>query len=223
MIELLNVSKKYSVGSSEKVVLERVSCKFPTGVNVGILGLNGVGKSTLVRMLAAAEPPDGGIIERSGSVSFPLGLASIFHPDLSGRENIAFIARIYDLRASDVVEYVESFAEVGSQIDWPVKYYSSGMLARMAFGLCLAIDFETYLIDEVTEVGDAVFRRKAANLLKVRAQRSSLIVVSHSADTLREYCDVGAVLHKGKLTFFSSITEALVEFRMIHNSNNRKI
>lgn len=216
MIRLNAVSKSYHVrGRQQRVVLDAVSAEFPTGKNVGVLGLNGAGKSTLIRLLSGAENPDRGQIERSGLVSFPLGFSSIFHPDLSGRANIAFAARIYNLDPKEVSDYVLWFSELGDYFDAPVKFYSSGMLAKLAFGLCLAVDFDVYLIDEITEVGDGVFREKAAMAFRDRAQRSDIIIVSHNVDTIREYCDIGAVLHQGALGIYPSVGDALIRFRHI--------
>lgn len=215
MIALHGITKSYHVGGlPTRRVLDNVSVVFPTGRNVGVLGLNGAGKSTLIRLLSGTERPDSGSIKRSRSVSFPLGLASIFHPDLTGRENIAFVARVYDLGIERVADYVAWFAEIGSYLDAPVKYYSSGMMAKLAFGLCLAIDFDVYLIDEVTEVGDGVFREKAAREFRARADRSDLVVVSHNVDTIREYCNLGAILHNGQIEMFEDVEDALTQFRM---------
>ena len=214
MIALRNVRKSYHVrGLPAKCVLNDITVEFPKGRNVGVLGLNGAGKSTLIRLLSGAERPDSGTIIRDGVVSFPLGLASIFHPDLTGRENIAFVSRIYNLDHQAVIRYVEWFAEIKDYFDAPVKFYSSGMVAKIAFGLCLAIDFDIYLIDEITEVGDGIFREKAARAFRERAARSDIILVSHNADTIREYCDMGAILHNGTIEMFDEIEEALARFR----------
>lgn len=216
MINLANVTKRYHIrGRDCKIILNDVSACFPDGVNVGVLGLNGVGKSTLIKIISGSELPDAGQVLRNGQVSFPLGFASIFHPDLSGRENVTFVSRVYGVNQKAVIQYVKSFSEIGEYFDAPVKYYSSGMLAKLAFGLCLAIDFDTYLIDEITEVGDGVFRHKAAAAFKARAKTSNIILVSHNVDTIKEYCDVCAILSNGKLNMYSSVSEGLIAFRSI--------
>jgi capsular polysaccharide transport system ATP-binding protein len=216
MIRLTSVEKAYHIrGAPPRRVLDDVSIEFPTGVNVGVLGLNGAGKSTLIRLLSGAEKPDKGTIERSGIVSFPLGFASIFHPDLTGRENIRFLAKIYNINTSDIFRYVQWFADLGYYFDLPVKSYSSGMLAKVAFAACLAIEFDTYLVDEITEVGDGIFREKAALEFRRRASRSDMILVSHNADTIREYCDKGAVIHHGSIEMFDSVQDALRRFSEI--------
>lgn len=214
MISLNAVTKQYHVrGLPTRTVLDAVSLEIPRGRNIGILGLNGAGKSTLIRLLSGAESPDRGTITRSGMISFPLGFASIFHPDLTGRENINFVSRIYGVKKNDVIDYVLWFSELGAYFEAPVKFYSSGMLAKLAFGLCLAINFDVYLIDEITEVGDGIFREKSARAFRERADRSNIIIVSHNADTIREYCDTGAILHDGKITLYNSVEDALVNFR----------
>jgi len=218
MISLQSVSKRYHVrGLPIRTVLDDVSIDFPSGRNIGILGLNGAGKSTLIRLLSGAESPDGGLIKREGLISFPLGFASIFHPDLTGRENITFVSRVYGVDRKSIIDYVLWFSEIGTYFDAPIKFYSSGMLAKLAFGLCLAINFDVYLIDEITEVGDGIFREKSARAFKERANRSNIIIVSHNIDTIREYCDTGAILHNGKITLYNNVEDALINFRdVIH-------
>src|SRR3954471_270629 len=153
MIRLDRVSKAYRVrGGGRKVVLDDVSLTFEAGHNFGILGVNGAGKSTLIRLLAGSELPDHGVVQRHARVSFPLGFGGTFHGALSGRENVRFIARVYGANVRHIMRYVEDFAELDGYFDMPVNTYSAGMRARLAFGTCLAIDFEVYLIDEVTEI-----------------------------------------------------------------------
>lgn len=214
MIELQSIKKIYHPrGGRPNVVLDDVSVIFPAGRNVGVLGLNGAGKSTLIRLLAGTEMPDRGRIIRSGSVSFPLGLATIFHPDLTGRENLQFLSRIYDIKFKDIFEYVADFSELGDQLNNQTKTYSSGMLAKVAFGACLAIDFSVYLIDEITEVGDGRFREKALREFSKKTEKSDIIIVSHNVDTIREYCDMGAVLGDGKITLYDSVDLAVAAYR----------
>lgn len=216
MISLRGVDKSYRLRNGQQhKVLDNVSIEFPTGKNIGVLGLNGAGKSTLIRLLSGSENPDRGVITRSGHVSFTLGFSSIFHPDLTGRENVAFVSQIYGLAEKQVSDYVLWFSDLAEFYDNPVGAYSSGMLAKLAFGLCLAIDFDTYLIDEITEVGDGIFREKAAYAFRERAERSDMILVSHNADTIREYCDAAAVLHESQLTLYDSVAEATIAFNRI--------
>jgi capsular polysaccharide transport system ATP-binding protein len=215
MIALDRVSKTYRTARGRRVVLADASAEFPTGSNIGILGANGAGKSTLIRLLAGSEMPDRGRIRRGGRVSFPLGYGGTFHGALSGRENIAFVARIYGADLRETISYVADFAELGEYFDMPVNTYSAGMRARLAFGACLAIDFDIYLIDEVTEIGDERFRRKCAATFRDRLQRSDIILVTHNSRTLRQYCDRGAILADGELRLYDDIERALDSYRRI--------
>jgi capsular polysaccharide transport system ATP-binding protein len=161
MIMLDGVCKSYRTRAGRKTALDNANAVFEAGHNFGILGVNGTGKSTLIRLLAGSEAPDSGVIRRYGRVSFPLGFGGTFHGALSGRENVTFIARIYGARIRAVIDYVETFSELGDYFEMPVNTYSAGMRARLALATCLAIDFDVYLIDEVTEIGDQHFRRNA--------------------------------------------------------------
>jgi capsular polysaccharide transport system ATP-binding protein len=215
MITLEGVSKVYRTRSGRRTVLDNVNATFESGYNFGVLGVNGAGKSTLIRLIAGSEIPDCGIVRRYARVSFPLGFGGTFHGALSGRENVAFIARIYGAGTRGVLEYVADFSELGEYFHMPVNTYSAGMRARLAFAACLALDFDLYLIDEVTEVGDQRFRQKCAEAFRERMQRSDIILVTHNVHTLRQYCDRGAVLDNAELTLFDDIGTALSRYHRI--------
>ena len=215
MITLEGVSKVYRTRGGRKTVLDNVNVTFESGYNFGVLGVNGAGKSTLLRLIAGSEIPDFGVIRRYARVSFPLGFGGTFHGALSGRENVAFIARIYGAGIREVLEYVENFSELGEYLHMPVNTYSAGMRARLAFATCPALDFELYLVDEVTEVGDQRFRQKCAEAFRDRMQRSDIILVTHNIHTLRQYCDRGAILANGELTLFDDIGTALGRYQRI--------
>jgi capsular polysaccharide transport system ATP-binding protein len=219
MITLEGVSKVYRTRSGRRTVLDNVNVTFESGYNFGVLGVNGAGKSTLIRLIAGSEIPDFGVVRRYSRVSFPLGFGGTFHGALSGRENVAFIARIYGAGMRGVLKYVEDFSELGEYFHMPVNTYSAGMRARLAFATCLALDFDLYLIDEVTEVGDHRFRQKCAEAFRERMQRSDIILVTHNIHTLRQYCDRGAILANGELTLFDDIGTALSRYhRMVQES-----
>ncbi len=220
MIEFQNVSKYYKTKTGKKWVLEQASFVLPPGHNYGILGGNGAGKSTLLRLIAGAEFPDQGNVVRYSSVSFPVGFAGTFHGQLSGRQNASFVARIYGADVAEVCDFVTDFAELGAYFDMPVETYSSGMLAKLAFGVSLAIDFDIYLIDEVTEVGDARFRRKCSEVFYNRMSRSDIVMVSHNSHTIRAYCDRGAILRNGQLELFETLDAAMREYdKMMEHSD----
>jgi len=209
MIHLQNVYKSYRADGHLRVVLDHVSLNFEPGHSYAILGMNGAGKSTLIRMLAGAELPNSGRIRRTARVSWPLGFQGGIHRSLTGRENAQFVARIYGENVSRVVDFVADFAELGSYFDVPVSKYSSGMAARLAFGMSMAIDFDCYLIDEVMAVGDGRFRDRCRNEFDKRKGKSDLILCSHSMGQIKEYCDRGVVLAGGKLHDFKNVDEAI--------------
>ena len=142
---------------------------------------------------------------RSGRVSWPIGFAGGFNGSLSGEENCRFVARIYDADVDEVVEFARGFAEIGNYFNMPVRTYSSGMRARLAFGLSMAIDFDTYLVDEVTAVGDSTFQAKCRQAFAERRERSSVIIVSHQLSTIKQYADRFALLRRGKLHIYDDI------------------
>ncbi|MBX3127611.1 MAG: ABC transporter ATP-binding protein [Polyangiaceae bacterium] len=208
MIELRDVTKIYPTRGGVNVVLDGVSADFPPRTNVGVLGANGAGKSTLMRILSGAEQPDAGRVRRRGRVSWPIGFSGGFSGSLTGIENCQFVARAYGVEVDEAVEFAFQFAELGDYFYMPVRTYSSGMRARLAFALSMAVDFDVYLVDEVTAVGDAQFQKKCRAAFDERRDRSSVIIVSHSLATIKSYCDRCAVLQGGKLHHFDSVDEA---------------
>lgn len=209
MIHLEDVFKFYRVKGSTKVILDHVSLHFRAGTSYGILGINGAGKSTTMRVLAGTELPNSGRVRRTARISWPLGFAGGLHPLMTGRENVQFIARVYGHDPRKTVAFVEDFAEIGAYIDEPYKTYSSGMAQRLAFGLSMAIDFECYLIDEVTAVGDARFQARCNEEFAKRRARSDVIMISHSMDTIRSYCNRALVLAHGVVHEFANIDDAI--------------
>jgi capsular polysaccharide transport system ATP-binding protein len=212
MIEFDQVSKAYATPHGMNVILDCVDIEFPTRVSVGVLGRNGAGKSTLLRLIAGIEQPDSGRIQRTGTVSWPISFGGGFSGALTGEENCRLIARIHGAPVDEVVGFALDFAELGSYFQMPVRTYSSGMRARLAFGLSMALDFDVYLVDEVTAVGDATFRKKCLSAFTERRDRSSVIIVSHQMRTIEEYCSHCAVLKDGRLHYFDSVDAAAREF-----------
>ncbi|WP_375428385.1 ABC transporter ATP-binding protein [uncultured Sphingomonas sp.] len=208
MIRFENVSKTYRLRKFERLVFSDLNFTIERGESIGICGANGAGKSTLMRMLAGVEHPTGGRITRTMSTSWPIGYASCFQASLTGADNARFIARIYDQPEKHVVDYVEDFAQLGPYLHQPVQTYSAGMGARLAFGISLAIDFECYLVDEITGAGDERFRIRCEEALLHRRDNATLIMVSHDPGTLKQYCRRGAVVYGGTLVFFDTIDEA---------------
>ncbi len=216
MIRLSGVTKIYKTESHRKVVLDNVTYTFDTHYSYGIFGSNGTGKSTLLRLIAGTELPNSGHIKRDVRVSWPLGFGGGFHPQMTGRENVKFVSRIYGANTRRVIEFVDYFAELGNYFDMPLSTYSSGMGARLAFGLSMAIDFECYLVDEITAVGDSRFALRARQAFEEKRGRSNIIIVSHDIGTVKAYCDRGLVLHRGKLLAFGHIDDAIEFYRKTH-------
>ena len=209
MIRLVDVAKSYRTNNGRKTVLTDVDYDFLPGQSTGLIGPNGAGKSTLMRLISGAELPDRGFVDRQATVSWPLGFSGGLHGSLTGRENVGFVSRIYGRDYGEMLNYVCDFAEIGRSIDDEVKTYSSGMRARVAFGLSMAIAFDFYLIDEVIAVGDVSFRRKCRRVLDDRLATSTVVLVSHSTSMLREFCQAGCVLEDRRLIKFPDVNDAI--------------
>ncbi|MDJ0630824.1 MAG: ABC transporter ATP-binding protein [Rhodobacter sp.] len=215
MIRLENLTKIFYTRGKRKIAIHNVTAEFPTGASIGLLGRNGAGKSTLMALIAGNLPPTSGRILSTGSVSFPVGFAGAFHPELTGAQNTRFVARIYGIDTEELVEFVRDFAELGKHFQLPLRTYSSGMKSRLSFGVSMGIPFDFYLIDEVTAVGDAAFRAKSNALFLDRMKNAGSLYVSHSSNALRRLCDMGAVIENGRLTIYDDIDEAIAR----HNAN----
>ena len=208
MIIVDNVSKRYITRKGYKTVLNNISFTLQRGEKLGILGRNGAGKSTLIRLISEIEKPTSGTIKRSMTISWPLAFSGAFQGSLTGMDNLRFICRIYQNDIKKAKEYVENFAELGDYLYEPIKKYSSGMRARLAFALSLSIEFDCYLIDEVIAVGDSRFTQKCKNELFENKKDRSLILVSHNMNAIKSYCDKAMVLEEGLLHQFETIDEA---------------
>ncbi len=217
MIGLRHITKTYKIGQRSRLILDNVSYNFRQGINVGILGRNGAGKSTLMGIIGGKIKPDKGRIVRTSLISWPLGFAGCFNGTLTGKENLRFVSRIYNKDWKDIAEFVEDFSELGAYMNQPVMSYSSGMKAKLAFGLSMAIGFDYYLIDEITAVGDASFKKKCQRIFQERKSNSTLIVVSHSINTIKAQCDIAGILDGGFLTFYDTISDAVKVYNDICN------
>ncbi len=209
MIELRHITKSYKTPFGPNIVLDDISIKIPTGDSLAIIGQNGAGKSTLMRIIGGSEMPDSGEVLRDAKVSWPIGFAGGFNGSLTGEDNCKFVARIYGQDVDRVIDETRDFAEVGKYFYMPVRTYSSGMKARVAFGLSMAIDFDVYLVDEVSAVGDKRFREKCDEVFEARRERSSMIMISHSMHALKKQCKRGAVLSSGRFVIYETVTEAI--------------
>ncbi len=208
MIELKDIEKTYPGKHGRIHVLRGVSAQFKRGESVGILGQNGAGKSTMLRIMCGSERPTFGTVRREVSCSWPLGFSASFASSLTGAENLRFVCRIYGADVAEVTEFVAGFSELGASINEPVKTYSTGMRSRLAFALSMAIRFQVYVIDEALASGDVAFQRKAIRLFEERKSGSDVIMVSHSISMVKQYCTRAGVLNGGKLTMYDTIDEA---------------
>ena len=209
MIRFENLTKSFWLHGHRKVVIDNLSLTLPTGRSLALLGRNGAGKSTLLQMIAGTMRPDSGRIVSDGTMSWPVGFGGSFHGELTGAQNVRFIARIYGVDTQGLMDFVEDFAELGESFYMPVRSYSSGMRSRLTFGASMGIHFDTYLVDEVTAVGDAAFKRKSRAVFIDRMQYSSAIMVSHSMSQLRQFCESGIVLENGQMQYFDDLEEAI--------------
>jgi capsular polysaccharide transport system ATP-binding protein len=209
MLRFENVSKSFRLPAGHKRIADQITLEIPCGRSMALLGRNGAGKTSLLRLIAGTLRPDQGRIHVAGQVSWPVGFMGSFHPDLTGAQNVRFVARIYGVETAALVGFARDFSELGAQFDQPVRQYSSGMKSRLAFAMSMGIRFDTYLVDEITSVGDLAFRRKSESLLQQRLKHSGAVIVSHSMGLLRRICDCGAVLENGRLHFFDNIEAAL--------------
>lgn len=212
MIICNNICKTYKHGSGHKQVLDNVSFSVNPGDRIALLGRNGAGKSTLIKLIGGVELPTSGKVIRNMSVSWPLGFAGGFQGSLTGYDNARFIARIYQCDYQELRQFVEEFTELGQQLKMPVKTYSSGMRARLAFALSLAIEFDCYLIDEVIMVGDQNFNRKCQYELLEKRQNRSMILASHSTELVQKICNRGILLHKGEANEYNDINSAVEDY-----------
>ena len=214
MIEIKNLYKRYHNHHGSDWVLKDINLTIPKGVSVGLIGANGAGKSTLLRLIAGMDKPERGEVIRYSRVSWPVGLSGGMQGNMTGRQNAKFVARTQgrgrDIK--EIISFVEDFAEIGEAFDEPIRTYSSGMKSRLSFGLSLAFDFDVYISDEATAVGDRAFKAKAQALFKERVGKASLIMVSHGEGILRDLCQAGIYLKKGTALWYDDINEAISDY-----------
>jgi capsular polysaccharide transport system ATP-binding protein len=215
MISIQKLTKAYRTEAGRHYVFRDLDLEIETGASAGILGRNGAGKSTLIRILGGIDQPDSGRVVSDGTISWPVGLAGGFQGSMSGRDNVKFVCRLYARpdQIREKIEYVRDFAEIGEYFDMPVKTYSAGMRARVAFGLSMAFDFDYYLMDEITAVGDPHFRKKSAAALAAKRARSGFILASHQMDLVRQTCNVAIVLTPGGAEVFRDVAAGIKRYQ----------
>ena len=213
MIKINNLVKQYPTRHGPRTVLDNINLSIKAGEKVGILGRNGSGKSTLIRLISGAEQPTAGNIHRGISVSWPLAFGGAFQGTLTGLDNLRFICRVYGASTEDKIPFVQEFSELGQYLYEPVKTYSSGMRARLAFAISMVVEFDCFLIDEIVSVGDARFQDKCRCELFEKRKDRAMIMVSHDPNFIRAHCEHASVLVEGKLTSFEQVDDAFTFYQ----------
>jgi capsular polysaccharide transport system ATP-binding protein len=208
MLSVEHVSKVYETRHGSYKVFDDISFTLERGRNIGILGRNGAGKSTMIRLISGAERPTTGRIRRGMRVSWPLAFAGAFQGHLTGLDNLKFICRVYGVPYKPLVPFVEEFTELGAFFREPVMHYSHGMATRLAFALSMAVEFDCFLIDEAMVVGDVRFHERCHHELFNKRKDRAFILVSHDAATIKTYCENAVVLHEGRLHAFPNVDAA---------------
>jgi len=209
MIQLQNLCKTFDIPGGKHTVFKDLTLDLPPGRSLGLLGRNGAGKSTLMQIVAGTMQPTAGHVIRRGKISWPIGGANSFHPDMTGLQNTRFLARCYGVDTDSLAAFVEEFAQIGTHFNMPWRTYSAGMKSRLSFGVAMGIPFDTYLIDEVTGAGDKSFRERSQTVFKARMAQADAIMISHNMSDMRNFCNSGLVLHNGVLEFFDDIETAI--------------
>ena len=208
-IRMTNIVKEFHTQFGLKRVLDGISFSVGYGEKIAVLGRNGAGKSTLVKIIGGVELPTSGQVDIGMSMSWPVALGGGFDIQMSGLDNIRFIARLYRKPIREMIEFVDDFAELGQNLRLPVRTYSSGMRARLMFALSIAIDFECMLIDELIAVGDQRFHQRCYDELFVKRKDNAMILVSHDVNTIRSYCSKALVLKNGRGRVFDDLEFAI--------------
>lgn len=217
MIEFNQLSKWFWLRNGGRhFVFKNLNLRLPAKTNIGVVGRNGAGKSTLIRMLAGTEEPSAGEIVTDGRVSPPIGLNGGMSRWLTGRENAKFVSRVFGDSQEvmkERLDFIRDFSQIGDFFEQPVMTYSSGMGARLGFAISMAFEYDYYLVDEVTAVGDERFRRRAAAMFAARRGRSGLLLVSHNVDSLKDQCEVGLYVHDEGADLYDTVDEAIKAYR----------
>lgn len=215
MIHIQNITKSYMTPKGRHYLFKNLDFKIEDKQSVGLLGRNGAGKSTLLRIICGLDEPDSGQVITNSTISWPVGVAGGFQGSLTGRQNVRFVCRLYSSGqyVDEKIRFVEEFADLGNYFDMPVKSYSSGMRSRLTFGLSLAFDFDYYMLDEVSAVGDAAFRKRSEEVLKLRREQAGFLMVTHNLDEIERNCDIGIVLMEQTAHIFNDPKEAVKVYK----------
>ncbi|WP_244512031.1 ABC transporter ATP-binding protein [Bosea robiniae] len=200
-----DIVMEFNTEIGRRRVLDGISFEVSMGERLAILGRNGAGKSTLISLLCGLQFPSSGIIHRGLSMSWPIAIDGVVQGEMTGYDYVRFILRIYGVPFEEKLDYIQAFAELGRQLHLPMRFYSTGMRARLAFALSFAIDFDCILIDEVLAVGDQRFHQRCYDELFVRRKHCAMIVAIHDAGFVREHCTAALVLKGGRGRVFHDV------------------
>jgi capsular polysaccharide transport system ATP-binding protein len=201
------LSKTYR--HADRTLFSNLDFELERSGRLAILGRNGQGKSTLIKLLGGALPATRGVIDWRMTSSWPIGFAGGFQGSLTGLDNIRFLSRLYERDFRETLDRVDDFAELGSALKEPAKHYSSGMRARLAFGLSLAIEFDCYLVDELVAVGDARFQKKCNEELFSKRAHRAFMIASHNTRLVTNICDRALLIESGQARIFNDVQEAV--------------
>ena len=207
MVEFINVTKVYQNSGQCRVILDGQSFKFPEYGCIGIIGGNGVGKTTVLNLINGNVLPSSGKIVLDTTVSWPIGYMGILHKKLSGLENIHFLSRMYNYDYASLKSFIRNFTGLEEELRQPVYTYSSGMKSKLSFAMSISMPFGTYLLDEVTAVGDEQFKNRCHEHLIELSRRSRVLLVSHSRKQIIKLCESVIVLRQGKFKYFDDVRE----------------
>jgi ABC-type polysaccharide/polyol phosphate transport system ATPase subunit len=189
--------------------LQNISFEVNKGEVFGIIGANGAGKSTLLKILSGITSPTKGNVHLNGRIASLLEVGTGFHPELTGRENVFMNGSLLGMKKKQIkskFDKIVAFSEIGKFIDTPVKRYSSGMQVRLAFAVAIHLDAEILIIDEVLSVGDFAFQQKSMKAIKSKLKKNTtVLMVSHNIDSIRNLCDKVIVLNEGKMESFGDV------------------
>lgn len=214
-IELRNISMSYRTRNSIHKVLDDLSFDIPHNKSLGILGRNGAGKSTLIKILSGVIKPQRGTVNYNGmDVSWPIGKPAL-QGSLTGANNIKFFCRLLGMPFRETIDFCEDFAELGKYMNMPVNTYSSGMKTRLGFAISMTADYDTLLVDEGFNAGDARFTKKMKALFEEKREKTNMICVSHNGKVIRKFCDYAAILRNGKLEFHDDVNQAIKIYKTL--------
>ena len=216
MIQGTNISKDYFINNQRRLqVFKRINFKIETNEKVGFLGLNGSGKSTICKMISQAEPISAGELNISSTISWPIGIYNCLKESLTAIENINFVSIAYGIDSKKIVDQIEYYAELNGFMSNPIKTYSSGMRAKLAFFIAFSIEFDFYICDEITSVGDVSFRKKAQEFFDTVVRDKGLILCSHNSENIKKNVDKVYVVYNGRLSEKLEVTEGLKFYEKI--------